>query len=145
MAKRARGRAAGAELRGLLLAHWDHRMQFWRISGHLYPQEEFLRSGADVVTTSGQLARALEHAGMPAGRLDDGAPDGGKPWLLGADDRLTEIRDDHVAEMEQADFDELVAGTGLRWRVDDAYAAAAVGRHAEWTAAIRASIEQGRK
>jgi hypothetical protein len=38
-----------------------------------------------------------------------------------------------------------IDGTGLRWRVDDAYEAAAVGRHAEWTAAIRASIERVRK
>jgi hypothetical protein len=65
--------------------------------------------------------------------------------LLGADDSLTLIEDRHVAEMEQSDFDELVEGTGLRWQVDDAYAAAAVGRHAEWTRQIRASIEQGRK
>jgi hypothetical protein len=42
--------------------------------------------------------------------------------------------------MEQSDFDELVDGTGLPWQVDDAYEAAAAGRHAEWTAAIRASI-----
>jgi hypothetical protein len=39
-------------------------------------------------------------------------PEAGKPWLLGADATLTEIRDEHVAEMDQCDFDELVAGLG---------------------------------
>jgi hypothetical protein len=119
-------------------------MQYWRISGHLYPQEQALRAGADVVVSSGKLAAALEHAGYPCDRFDDGGPDAGRAWVLGADGSLTEIRDEHVADMEQSDFDELVDGTGLRWRVDDAYAAAAVGRHAAWTAAIRASIK-GRK
>jgi hypothetical protein len=109
---------------------------------HLYPQEQFLRSGADVVVSSGRLAAALEHAGLQADRFDDGGPDAGKPWLLGADDTLTEIRDEHVADMAQSDFDELVGSHGPeRWRVGDAYdPAAAVERHAEWTAAIRARI-----
>jgi hypothetical protein len=137
--------AARAQLRDMLIAHWDHTMQWWRIPGHLYPNEQALKAGADVVVTSGRLARALAHAGLPADRFDDGGPDAGKPWLLGADDTLTAIRDDHVAGMGQADFDELVAGTGLRWQVDDAYEAAALGRHAAWTAAIRASIGQVRK
>jgi hypothetical protein len=140
-----RTRCKVADWRGLLIGLWDHRMTYWRICGHLYPQEEFLRAGADLVVSSGKLAAALGHAGHAADRFGDGAPDGGKPWLLGADDTLTEIRDEHVAEMEQADFDELVAGTGLRWRLDDAYEAAAVGRHVAWTAAIRASIKQVRK
>jgi hypothetical protein len=135
-----RTRRKVADWRGLLIGLWDHRMAYWRISGHLYPQEQALRSGADVVISSRELAAALEHAGHGADRFDDGGPDAGKPWILGADDTLTEIRDEHVADMEQADFDELVDGTGLRWRVDDAYEAAAVGRHAAWTAAIRASV-----
>ena len=61
---------------------------------------------------------------------------------MGADDTLTEIRDEHVADWEQPDFDELVRGTGpLQYRVGDAYdPAAAVERHAAWTAAIRAAI-----
>ena len=69
-------------------------------------------------------------------------PDADKAWLLGADDRLTEIRDEHVAEMTQADFDELVEGTGpLRRRAGDAYdPQAAVERHRAWTAAIRAQM-----
>ncbi|MCW2651244.1 MAG: hypothetical protein JWR32_2220 [Mycobacterium sp.] len=143
MTKRARRKVA--EWRGLLIAKHDDFMQHWRIKGHRYPFEEFLKSGADVVVSSGQLAAALEHAGYPCDRFDDGGPDAGRAWLLGADDSLTVIEDHHVAEMEQRDFDELVDGTGLRWRVDDAYAAAAVGRHAEWTRQIRASIKQGPK
>jgi hypothetical protein len=122
-------------------------MQYWRVSGHLYPQEEFLRAGADVVVSSGKLAAALEHAGYPADRFDDGAPDGGKPWLLGADGRLTQIRYEHVADMLQRDFDELVGGSGpFGYQAGDAYdPAAAVEQHRAWTAAIRASIKQGRK
>jgi hypothetical protein len=83
-----------------------------------------------------------EHHIMAADRFDAGGPDAGKPWLLGADGTLTEIDDHHVSDMEQRDFDELVAGHGPeRWRVGDAYdPAAAVERHAEWTAAIRARI-----
>ncbi len=64
-------------------------------------------------------------------------------WLLGADDSLTLIRDEHVADMDQADFDELVRGTGLRsgHRVCDTYDShAAVERHRAWTAAIRAAM-----
>jgi hypothetical protein len=99
--------------RDLLTALWDHRMQHWRIEGHLYPHEVALRAGGDVVVSSGRLAAALEHAGQPADRFDDGAPDAGRAWLLGADDTLTEIRDEHVAEMEQRDFDALVEGLGL--------------------------------
>jgi hypothetical protein len=143
----ARRRAAATPLRDMLVRRWDHQMQRWRIEGHPYPYEEFLKSGSDVVVSSGRLAAALEHAGLPADRFDDGGPDAGKPWLLGADDTLTEIRDEHVADMEQRDFDELVEGHGpQRWRVGDAYdPAAAVERHAEWTAAIEASIKQVRK
>jgi hypothetical protein len=49
--------------------------------------------------------------------------------------------------MEQADFDELVDGTGpLPYQVGDAYdPAAAVEQHRAWTAAIGASMQQGRK
>jgi len=74
--------------------------------------------------------------------FDDGGPDAGKVWLLGADDTLTLIEDRHVAEMAQCDFDELVDGTGpLRHRVGDAYDPwAAVERHRAWTVAIRARI-----
>jgi hypothetical protein len=140
-----RTRRKVADWRGLLIAQRDDFMQHWRIPGHLYPFEEFLKAGGDVVVSSGRLAAALEHAGHAAGRFDDGGADAGKPWLLGADDTLTEIRDEHVADMEQSDFDELVTGTGLRWRLDDAYEAAAVERHRAWTAAIRASIKQVRK
>jgi hypothetical protein len=35
----------------------------------------------------------------------------GRRGLLGADDVLTLIEDEHVAEMAQADFNELVRGT----------------------------------
>jgi hypothetical protein len=117
-------------------------MQHWRIPGHLYPFEEFLKAGGDVVVSSGRLAAALEHAGHVADRFDDGGPDAGKPWLLGADDTLTEIRDEHISDMEQADFDELVRGTGpFGYEAGDAYdPAAAVERHAAWTAEIRARI-----
>ena len=88
----------------------------------MYPCEEFLKSGCDVVVSSKRLARALAHAGQAADRFDYDGPDADKAWLLGADDRLTEIRDEHVAEMAQADFDELVEGIGpLRRRVSDVY------------------------
>jgi hypothetical protein len=61
----------------------------------------------------------------------------------GADDSLTLIEDQHVAEMDQRDFDQLVARTGLlRYRVGDTYDPhAAVERHASWTAEIRARID----
>jgi hypothetical protein len=128
-------------LRDLLTAHWDAKMAHWRIPDHLYPYEQALKSGGDVVVSSGRLADAIEHAGQPAGRFADGA-DAGRVWLLGADDRLTLIEDHHVADWEQADFDELVRGTGpLQYRVGDAYDPhAGVQRHAAWTAAIRARI-----
>jgi hypothetical protein len=124
--------------------HWDHRMTYWRISGHLYPQEVALRSGGDVVVCTATLASALERAGRSSDQFDD---DDRRVWLLGADDSLTLVEDHHVADMEQADFDELVEGRGpLSYQVGDAYdPAAAVERHAEWTAAIRAAIERGRK
>jgi hypothetical protein len=117
-------------------------MQHWRIEGHLYPFEEALKAGGDVVVSSGRLDGALEHAAMPADRFDAGGPDAAMPWLLGADDTLTEIRDEHVAEMEQRDFDELVEGLGpSRTVAGDAYdPVAAVERHAVWTAAIRAAV-----
>ena len=147
MAKRARERADGAVLRELLIRHWDHRMQRWRISGHVYPFEQALKAGADVVVSSGRLAGALEHTGLRVDRFGDYGPDAGKAWLLGADDKLTLIEDHHVAEMDQRDFDELVEGHGPQlWRVGDAYdPAAAVEQHATWTAAIQASIKQVRK
>jgi hypothetical protein len=44
------------------------------IEGHIYPFEQALKSGGDVVVSSGRLAAALEHAGQPADRFDDGAP-----------------------------------------------------------------------
>lgn len=97
MTKRTRRKVA--DWRGLLVELWDHRMQRWCIEGHLYPFEEALKSGADVVISSGRLAAALEHAGHAADRFDDGGPDAGKPWLLRADGSLTEIRDQHVADM----------------------------------------------
>ena len=138
----SRSRAGATPLRNMLIARRDRDMERWRIPGHVYPYEIALKSGADVVVSSGRLAAALAHAGQPADRFDDGGPDADKVWLLGADDRLTEIRDEHVAEMTQADFDELVDGTGrLRRRVGDAYEPqAAVERHRAWTAAIRAAM-----
>lgn len=64
------------------------------IEGHIYPFEQALKSGGDVVVSSGRA------------------------WLLGADDRLTMIEDHHVSDMAKADFDELVDGTGpLRYQV----------------------------
>ena len=57
-----------------------------------------MKAGGDVVVSSGRLAGALEHAGQRADRFDDGGPDAGRAWLLGRDDTLTEIRDEHVAE-----------------------------------------------
>lgn len=145
MTKRTRRRVA--DWRGLLVELWDHRMQNWRISDHLYPQEEALRSGADVVISSGKLAAALEHAGLPFERFDGGGADAGRAWLLGADDSLTLIDDHHVADMEQADFDELVQGTGpFEHEARGAYdPAAAVEQHGEWTRQIRANIKRGRK
>jgi hypothetical protein len=101
-----------------------------------------LRSGGDVVISSGKLAAALELAGLPADRFDDGGVDAGRAWLLGADDSLTLIEDHHVADMQQRDFDELVRGTGpFEYQVGDAYdPQAAVEQHRAWTAAIRAGI-----
>jgi hypothetical protein len=143
--RRARRRGA-TQLRDMLIAQWDNTMRQWRIPDHLYPYEQALKAGADVVVTSGRLARALTHAGLPADRFDDDGPDAGKPWLLGADDTLTEIRDEHVAEMEQREFDELVEGLGpSRTLAGNDDPRGAVERHAGWTAAIRASIEQVRK
>jgi hypothetical protein len=79
---------------------------------------------------------------MPADRFDDGGPDAGKPWLLGADDTLTEIRDEHVAQMEQREFDELVEGLGPSRTLagEDYDPHGAVERHAAWTAAIQAAM-----
>jgi hypothetical protein len=137
-----RRRAGTTPLRDLLVAHWDHKMTYWRIEGHPYPFEQALKSGADVVVDSARLADALAHAGQAADRFDDGGGDAGRVWLLGADDMLTLIEDRHVEAMPQADFDELIDGTGpLRYRVGDAYdPVAAVARHAAWTAAIRAAM-----
>jgi hypothetical protein len=137
------GSGAGATpLRDALIARRDRDMERWRIQGHVYPYEELLKSGCDVVVSSERLARALAHAGQAADRFDYDGPDADKAWLLGADDRLTEIRDEHVAKMAQADFDELVDGTGpLRRRVGDTYDPhAAVERHRAWTAEIRAAM-----
>jgi hypothetical protein len=135
-------RAGATPLRDALIARHDHDMERWRIQGHVYPCEEFLKSGCDVVVSSKRLARALAHAGQAADRFDYDGPDADKVWVLGADDRLTEIRDEHVAEMAQADFDELVEGIGpLRRRVSDVCDPhAAVERHRAWTAAIRAAM-----
>lgn len=145
MTKRTRRRVA--DWRGLLVGHWDHRMAHWRVAGHAYPQETALRSGADVVVSSGQLAAALEHAELPTDRFDNDGRDGRGVWLLGADGALTLINDRDVAEMAQRDFDELVQGTGpFEYEAHDAYdPQAAVEQHRAWTAAIRASIERVRK
>jgi hypothetical protein len=108
--------------RELLIARRGRDMERWRIPAHVYPYEEFLNSSADVVVTRDRLAQALAHAGQVADRFDDGGPDAGKVWLLGADDTLTLIEDRHVAEMAQCDVDDLVDGTGpLRYQVGDAY------------------------
>ena len=139
-------RCGATPLRNILTARWDHRMARWRIPGHPYPYEEFLKSGADVVVSSGRLADALQHAGQPCERFDDSplhaGPDADKAWLLGADDTLTEIRDEHVADLGQREFDELVAGLGtsrtLAWDADDPQAA--VAAYAASTAAIRAAM-----
>jgi hypothetical protein len=101
-----------ADWRGLLIAQRDDFMQHWCMPGHLYPFEVALTAGGDVVVGSGRLAAALEQAGLPADRFDTGGPDAGKPCLRGADDRLTEIRDEHAANLEQREFDELVEGLG---------------------------------
>jgi hypothetical protein len=143
---RPRAGRGATPLRGMLVRRWDDRMARWRIEDHTYPYEEFLKVGADVVVSSARLADALEYAGQPCERFDEGplhaGCDAGKAWLLGADDTLTEIRDEHVAELEQREFDELVEGLGtsrtLAWDVDDPRAAVAV--YAALTAAIRAKI-----
>jgi hypothetical protein len=137
-----RRRRGATPLRNLLCVHWDDRMERWRIEGHLYPYEIALKSGGDVVVSSGRLADALRYAGLGADRFDDDGADAGKVWLLGADDSLTEIRDEHVAAMDQRDFDALVDGTGpLRRRADDVKdPQAAVAQHAAWTAAIKAAM-----
>ena len=142
-----RTRRRVADWRGLLVRDWDHRMQRWRIQGHLYPFEEFLRSGADVVVGSGRLADALAHAGLHEGRFGHDGPDADRVWLLGADDTLALIEDHHVADMEQREFDALVEGLGAsRWRCGGAYdPAAAVERHAEWTRQISVAIKGRRK
>ena len=54
------------------------------------------------MVSSGRLAGALLHAGQPCQRFPDGGADAGKAWLLGADDTLTEIRDEHVADWSSA-------------------------------------------
>jgi hypothetical protein len=145
--RRPASRAEGALLRELLTARWDHQMQYWRIEGHMYPYELALKAGSDLVVSSARIADALRHAGQPADRFDGGGaltagPDAFKTWLLGADDTLTEIRDEHVADMEQREFDELVEGLGtsrtLAWDADDPQAA--VVAYAALTAAIRAKI-----
>lgn len=133
-------------LRDMLLRRWDDRMARWRIPGHRYPHEEFLKAGADVVVSSARLADALEYAGQPFERFDasplGAGPDAHKAWLKGADDTLTEIRDEHVADLEQREFDELVEGLGtsrtLAWDADDPRAA--VAAYAALTAAIRAKM-----
>jgi hypothetical protein len=53
----------------------------------------------------------------------------------------TAARDEHVAAMEQRDFDELVEGCGpLRYQVGHAYdPVAAVEQHRVWTRVIVAS------
>src|ERR1700761_2110366 len=137
-----RRRRGATPLRDMLVRHWDHRMQRGRIEGHLYPYELALKSGGDVVVSGGRLADALRHAGQADDRFDDDGADADKVWLLGGDDSLTEIRDVHVAAMDQRDFDALVDGTGpLRRRAGDAHDPhAAVAQHAAWTAAIRAAM-----
>jgi hypothetical protein len=79
--------------------------------------------------------------GLATDRFDDGGPDAGKPWSLGADDTLTEIRDEHAAEMDQADFDDLVEGLGPSRTLagDDHDPHAAVARHAAWTVRVIAA------
>jgi hypothetical protein len=130
----------------MLAAQWDDRMTYWRIPDHLYPYEQALKGGVDVVVSSARLAAALEHAGQPADRFDEtplvAGPDAGKAWLLAADDTLSEIGDELVAELEQRVFDELVEGLGtsrtLAWDADDPRAA--VAAYAALTAAIRARM-----
>jgi hypothetical protein len=91
---RRRARKPDGEWRRLLVAHWDHRMTYWRISRHLYPQEIALRAGDDVVVCTATLASALEHAGRSSDQFDD---DDRRVWLLcGADDSLTLVEDHHV-------------------------------------------------
>jgi hypothetical protein len=128
-------RRGATPLRDILAARWDNRMARWRIAGHRYPYEIALRSGGDVVVSSARLADALQYAGQPYERFDatplSAGPDAHKAWLLGADDTLTEIRDEHVADLEQREFDELVEGLGS----DDPQAA--VADYAALTAAIR--------
>lgn len=114
---RPRAGRGATPLRDMLARRWDNRMAHWRIPGHRYPFEEFLRAGADVVVSSVRLADALEHVGQPCERFDasplgGAGPDADKAWLLAADDSLTEILDEHVAEMGQREFDELVEGLG---------------------------------
>jgi hypothetical protein len=137
----------GAPLRDMLIADWDHSMEHCRIPDHAYPYEIALRSGGDVVVSSGRIADALRHAGQPCDRFDGGGvivagPDAFKVWLLGADDALSLIEDHHVAELGQREFDELVEGLGtsrtLAWDADDPQAA--VAAYAALTAAIRAAM-----
>lgn len=54
------------------------------------------------VVSSGWLAGTLLHAGQPCERFADDGADAGKAWLFGADDTLTEIRDQHVADWSSA-------------------------------------------
>jgi hypothetical protein len=78
-------------LRGLLIAQRDDCMQHWRIGGHVYPFEAALKSGADVVVSSGRLAVALDHAGHAAGRFDAVGADAGQAGgacVVGAAARL---------------------------------------------------------
>jgi hypothetical protein len=144
---RARRGADGRLLRAMLISRWDETMQRWRIPGHPYGLEQALKSGADVVVTSGRLAAALELAGLPCDRFDTGGPDSCKPWLLGADDTLSEIRDEHVADMAQEDFDELVEGRGpSKTLAGSSYdPQAVVEKHRDWTAAIRGKLDTRRR
>jgi hypothetical protein len=73
-----------------------------------------LSAGRDVAVSGWAIADALRHVGRDPGRFGDEAADACRTFVLGGDDRLNVIEDRHVEDMDQEDFDELIAGGQAR-------------------------------
>jgi hypothetical protein len=63
-----------------------------------------------------------------------------RTFVLGGDDRLNVIEDHHVDDMDQEEFDELVAGRGRLGVNAEDDQESAVARYSAWIAEIRAKI-----